>query len=91
MKFVRVAVSELEDLKSSNSTLELAFFGISFGALITIVTTLNTVPISDPSTHATFVAVAFLFGILSAYFGVVTIRGEVRWRRRINDLKKGGS
>jgi hypothetical protein len=86
MKFVRVSVDELEDLKSSNSTLELAFFGISLGALITVATTLGTVPLPD-STRAIFVALTVLFGLASAYFGGATIRGELRWRRRINYLK----
>ena len=89
MRFVRVSTGELEDLKSSNSTLELTFFGISFGALITIGATLKTVSITDTATHATFVALAFLFGMSSAYFGFATIRGEARWRRKINALKDG--
>ena len=89
MKFVRVTRDELDDLKSSNSTLELAFFGISVGALITIWQTLKTVFISDPSTHATFVALEVLFLVSSVYFGVATIRGEYKWRRKIDELKKG--
>lgn len=89
MKFVRVAKSELEDLKSSNSTLELGFFGISFGALITLVATLRTVTITDAATHAAFVAGALVFGLAAAYFGIATIRGERRWRRRIDALKSG--
>lgn len=89
MKFVRVAVSELEDLKTSNSTLELAFFGISLGAFLTIVTTVNTVDFTDAATRAVYVALAFLFGFASLYFAAATVRGELRWRRKINDLKGG--
>ena len=87
MSFVRVQVSELEDLKSANSTLELAFFGISVGALITVATTLATVPLND-STNALFVGLTILFVLSSAYFGLATIRGEFRWRKKISDLQK---
>src|SRR5438552_1358270 len=82
MKFVRVALTELDDLRASNSTLELAFFGMTFGAFVTILSTLRTVQINDASTHAAFVASAVLLGVLSAYFGIATIRGEARWRKR---------
>jgi hypothetical protein len=87
VQFVRVSPAELEDLKSSNSTLELAFFALSVGCLITIFATLGTVAISDPSTHAAFVAAALLFILAALYFGIAAIRGELRWRRKIDSLK----
>src|SRR5262245_41805492 len=86
MKFVRVSLSELDDLKSSNSTLELAFFVISFGALITVATTLATVTLPDlPRT--VFILLTVMFTLASAYFAGATIRGELRWRKKIKDLK----
>jgi hypothetical protein len=88
MKFVRVATNELDDLKSSNSTLELAFFGISLGAIVTIICTLKTVQM-DAATHTIFVSVSWVFGLAAAYFGLATLRGELRWRRKINGLKRG--
>lgn len=87
MKFVRVAVDELEDLKSSNSTLELAFFGISFGALLTLGTTLSTVTL-DGNVKVVFVVLTVVFVLASAYFGLATWRGERRWRGRIERLKQ---
>ena len=91
MKFVRVSPEELDDLRSSNSTLSLAFFNSSFGALITVVATLLTVHISDPTTLATFRALAVLFLITSSYFGVGAIQGERRWRTKIDSLKNSSN
>ena len=91
MKFVRVSRDELDDLKSSNSTLELAFFGICLGAFITVATTLKTVTLADSSTHAAFVASTVIFGLLTAYFFAATIRGELRWRRKIDNLKNSSA
>jgi len=85
MRFVRLSKEDLEYLRSSNSTLELAFFGISAGALLTVVTTLLTVSLPDPSTHAVFVGLTVLFVLASAYFGAASIRGEVRWRKKTKD------
>lgn len=87
MKFVRVSRDELDDLKSFNSTLELAFFSISIGAFITIVTTLMTIDIPGPTNLATFRSMAVLTAVTSCYFGVRAIQGERRWRRKIDSLK----
>ena len=87
MRFVRVSRDELDDLKSSNSTLSLAFFSTSLGALITIVATLVTVDISDPTTLATFRALAVVCIVASCYFGVGAIQDDRRWRRKIEYLK----
>lgn len=87
MRFVRVSTDELDDLKSSNSTLELAFFSLSVGCLVTTSATLKTVTISDPAAHAAFVAAALVFLVGTLYFGIAAFRGEVRWRRKINSIK----
>jgi hypothetical protein len=85
MKFVRVSRDELNDLKSANSTLELAFFGISFGALLTVSTTLATVDLPDlPKT--VFIALTVMFLLAAVYFGAATVRGELRWRKKIKAL-----
>ena len=85
VKFVRVSRDELRDLKAANSTLELAFFGISFGALLTVATTLATVTLPDlPKT--VFIALTVMFLLASVYFGAATIRGELLWRKKINSL-----
>ena len=87
MRFVRVSPDELDDLRSSNSTLSLVFFSSSFGALVTVLATLATVDISEPTTLATFRALAVLFIITSIYFGLGAIHGERRWRRKLENLK----
>jgi len=89
MKFVHVAISELDDLKASSSTLELAFFGICIGAFITIVTTLATVTIPESSTHAAFLGLAYVSGVATVYFGLATFRSELRWRRKVDNIKRG--
>ena len=87
MKFVRVSRDELDDLKSSNNTLDLVFFSISVGAFITIATTLRTIDIVDAADLATFRNGAALSALTSCYFGISAIRGELRWRRKIENLK----
>ena len=91
IRFVRVSPSELDDLKSSNSTLELALAGICAGCLVTVLATLWTVTIADPSTHAAFVAAVIVFLLGFLYFGLATLSCEVRWRRKIDALKRGVS
>jgi hypothetical protein len=76
---------DLEFLRAANSTLELAFFGISLGSLITVATTLVTVTLGDPVTHAVFVALTCVLTLSSAYLGLAAARGEMRWRKKIKE------
>lgn len=80
--------SDLEYLKAANSTLELAFFGICAGGLISVFTTLKTVTLTDPTTHAVFIVLTIVLAILTAFFGFAAGRGERRWRKKIDALIK---
>ena len=87
MKFVRVTYDDLDQLKNSNSTLELAFFGICFGALVSVWTTTATIDLTDPAIKATFVGLKIMLLLATVYFGIAAARGEYRWRRKIKELK----
>ncbi|HEV8392992.1 MAG TPA: hypothetical protein VGQ37_01910 [Vicinamibacterales bacterium] len=85
-----MSVDELEDLKSSNSTIPLALFGISFGALVSISTTLATVSLTD-TMRITFIASAVVLTLASIFFGATALRAEVQWRKRIERFRKVSS
>lgn len=89
VKFVRVSLDELEDLKSSGSSVELAMFGVCFGALLTFGGTLLTVSLTNDLTRGFFGLATIMFAVFSIYFGIGAIRGERRWRSRIDRLTKG--
>ena len=65
-----VTGSELETVASLSNSVHLAFFGVSFGALVSFVIVLSTTTISNPQTHADYVALAALSGFGTAYFGM---------------------
>ena len=88
MRFVRLSKSDLEYLKSANSTLELAFFGICAGGLISVFTTLKTVTLTDPTTHAVFIVLTVVLSLLTGFFGLAAWRGDRRWRKKIDPLIK---
>jgi len=68
-----VGEHELDGLTSTNAPLFLSFFGISMGALISLGTTLWTVPIPQPVSHATFVGMAWVSLAGTVVFAILSI------------------
>ncbi len=54
-------------------SLEISFFALLFGALITLLITLTTVSISDPKMYSSYVAVTIISALGSLYFGIRAI------------------
>jgi hypothetical protein len=88
MKFVRLTVDELDDFKSLDSSIDLALCGMSFGAFLTVGITLWTVTLPTPTAHILFVLMTIIFAVASAYFGINTVRCEIKRRKKIDRLKK---
>lgn len=68
--FHHVLASELDTISSGGSSLSLSFLGMTFGALLTLGTTLWTGTPLDEKTHANFVALTWAAGILTIFFAI---------------------
>lgn len=85
----QVTSGELDAVASLNNGVNLGMFGISFGAFGSLVTTLLTVPISNPVTAAAFSGAAVAAGLATAFFGVRAIIEVKEARQKLRDLKRG--
>ena len=81
-----VTETELRGIASLGNSANLAFLGISFGALVGFAITLATVPLVDPATHASFVSLVWLSAIASLYFGIRSIVDGRNVQRRIKEI-----
>jgi hypothetical protein len=79
--------AELETIASLGNSVHLAFFGISFGAVIAFSIVLSTITISDPIPHATFMGMDWLSVILTFYFGVRAAVDYRSSRRKLKEIK----
>lgn len=82
-----VSEPELEDLIAGNASLFWTFFGISFGALLSFISVLLTVPVESAKAYATFFALCVLFVILTAAFFALAVRSLLQARRKVNQIK----
>lgn len=65
-----VSEADLESLAGSGDGLYLAALGIAIGAFISLVSTVETIFISDPYHHAIFVAMTWLSAFVSILLGI---------------------
>jgi hypothetical protein len=84
----QVADYELDDLVSGNASLYWTFFGISFGACLSLISVLYSIPVQNPKAYATFFALCVLFGFLSAVFLPLGITAYFRVRRKVKTIKR---
>jgi hypothetical protein len=87
LKMIQISSGELDAVLSSSASIHIGFLGISLGGLVSLGSTLATVPIADPSTYAAFVALTGLSVILSIYFGLRAGFGHWAYRKRLKALK----
>jgi hypothetical protein len=85
----QVTSGELDAVASLNNAVNLGMFGISFGAFVSLVSTLLTVPIANPVTAAAFAGSAVAAGLATAFFGVRAIIEVREARQKLRDLKRG--
>jgi hypothetical protein len=80
----RVMAQELDDFASVKTGVNFGFFGLAVGALIAFAIVLGTVDNLSAKAYATFFALTFLSGILTVFFGTMSI---VEYRRSANRVK----
>jgi len=80
--------AELDSIASQTGSTDIAFLGISAGALITLCATLETVTIADPIKHATFVGAAIVFLVFTLFFGARTYQSLQYSKKRLQQIKK---
>lgn len=85
---VQLTLEEIEELRSANNSTDLTFFGISFGALLTVAVTLATVPLPTTASHVIFVVLTAGFALASAVFGVNAFQKHRRWQRKYKRYEK---
>jgi len=79
--------SELDALTTLNSSVDLTFFGISSGALITLFVTLLTVQISDAKKFAAFVGATIIAAVFTLMFGARAISAHRAARKKLEEIK----
>lgn len=83
----RITGEELDQLCENGNlrALDVAFFTLCVGIMASLLITLKTVVIADPSTHASFVGCALVSGLGAVVFG---IRVVLAWRHAKQALEK---
>ena len=84
-----VSSTELDIVASLGNSVHLTFFGLCAGAAIAFGVVLTTANVTNPITHAEYVAALIVSGVLSLYFG---IRGAIDYKaakRKLKDIKYG--
>lgn len=85
LKIYLVTESELESLVEGNTSVDLTFFGICFGSLVSLVGTL--VGLHDGTAHAIVSGLVIVFLLGSIAFGITGWRNNIRLRRQLLKLK----
>lgn len=88
VRMISVAEYELDGLASPDTSIFLAFFGISVGACIALLITILTVTIDNPLKHASFVAMGWVSAAASLFFGIRVIVAMRATSKRLKLLKE---
>lgn len=88
---VRLTLDEIEELRSANNSTDLTFFGISFGALLTVAVTLATVTLPSMASHVIFVVLTIGFALASGVFGLNAYQKHRKWQRKYKRYEKMAS
>ena len=76
-------------VERQNLRIRMSGIEADFGGLIAFATVLATVTISDPLPHATFVALTWLSGLSTGYFGIRAAIDYRAGRRKLNEIMRG--
>jgi hypothetical protein len=79
---------ELDALASSGSTLNLTFFGITFGAFISFAIVLYGGGIADPGKQAMFVMLTWASAILAGFFGIRGMLDYSQYAKKLKSIKQ---
>ncbi len=83
-----VTGQELDAVASLSNSVHLTFFGLCFGATISLSIVISTVSIPDPKTYAAFMALTAVSVILSSYFGIRALIDYRASRRKLKEIKR---
>jgi hypothetical protein len=73
LRMVTLSETELETIASPSASIHFGFFGVAFGAVVSLLITVSTVDIASPKMFAAFIAGTVLSGLATLYFGVRAI------------------
>ena len=85
-----VSEQELDAIASLSGSVNLTFFGVFAGVFASFLGVILSSDLSDPTKHATCVAVAMSAGALTIFFAICGVRDYLRSHRKLNELKRGG-
>lgn len=83
-----VTETELDTVASLSNSVNLAFFGVTFGSVLAFGITVATVEIPDPATKAIFSALTFVSGVGALYFGVRSAVDYKAAKAKLAELKR---
>jgi hypothetical protein len=81
--------SELDTLVSYGSSLDLTFFGATFGAFVTLLLTVLTVSLPGAREFTAFVGATILTSVLSLYFGIRGVRAYSAGQKMLEAIRTG--
>jgi hypothetical protein len=84
-----VTTNELDAVASLSNSLNLTFFGISFGSTTAFGIVLSTSVIGDPKVYAAYVALLAVSFIGSGYFGIRGILDYRAAKKKLEEIKSG--
>jgi hypothetical protein len=84
-----VSGTELDTIASLGNSLHLTFFGWCGGAAVAFAIVLTTVAITDPTTHAGYVAALIVSSVLAIYFGIRGVIDYMAAKKKLREIKSG--
>jgi hypothetical protein len=87
LKMLSISETELDAIASGDSSVNLTFFGICFGAAISFGIGLYSGGINQTQI-ATYKGLFFASSVLAAFFGVQALRKYREFKKKVRDLKK---
>lgn len=85
----QVSDTELDAIVSGGNSIHMTFFGLCGGVVVTCVVVLTTVTMTDPVTHAGYVAALIVCGVLGLFFGIRGVSDYRTNKRKLKEIKSG--
>jgi hypothetical protein len=89
LKMHTVSESELDSISSGGPAINLTFFGLCVGTLVSFGTVLKTATTLDAATKAVFIALFFTSAVMATFFGVRGIRDFLANKKKLEEIKRG--
>lgn len=87
VRMLSISEHELDNLASWDTSLYVAFLGLSFGAFVALIITIYTVSITDPIRHASFVSMMWVSATATIFLLIRVILSVRSTRKKLREMK----